>query len=235
MGKFINLVLQWEPLVEELGLAKLENCERFVKLIKDQDQHISKNDPAHRWKHLTDVLCNTARCYAWEQGQGGVAGRAAEYFMATLYHDTFAGVDREHHHLLGEQFYEESIHSTLPKEWQYSIDGLVVGKMIKWHRSSVLSPEGMSRWTYLFAAADKGPMKFKQVIDRSVAYQKYHFPESDAVSMAFAHCREKFGRRGYAFREMRPEYLAVFGEELKKFWRKLEDPLAEDKYRAKHA
>jgi hypothetical protein len=28
------------------------------------------------------------------------------------------------------------------------IDGLVVGKMIKWHRSSVLSPDGMSRWVY---------------------------------------------------------------------------------------
>ena len=48
MHKFINLALQWRPLVEELGLAKLENCERFVKLVKDQDQRISKNDPAHR-------------------------------------------------------------------------------------------------------------------------------------------------------------------------------------------
>jgi hypothetical protein len=61
MRKFINLALQWGPLVEELGLAKLENRERFVKLIKDQDQRISKNDPAHRWGHLTDVLCNTLR------------------------------------------------------------------------------------------------------------------------------------------------------------------------------
>ena len=61
MHKFINLALQWRPLVEELGLAKLENCERFVNLVKDQDQRISKNDPAHRWGHLTDVLCNTLR------------------------------------------------------------------------------------------------------------------------------------------------------------------------------
>ena len=232
MHKFINLALQWRPLVEELGLAKLENCERFVKLVKDQDQRISKNDPAHRWEHLTDVLKNASRCHAWEQEQGGVAGRAAEYFMATLYHDTFAGVDREHHHLLGEQFYEETIHSTLPKEWQYLIDGLVVGKMIKWHRSSVLSPDGMSRWVYLFAVADKGPMKFRKVIDRSVAYQKYHFPECDAVSLAFEHCREKFGRKGYAFKNMRTEYMEVFGEELEDFWRRLEDPRAEDRYRS---
>ena len=232
MHKFINLALQWRPLVKELGLAKLENCERFVKLVKDQDQRISKNDPAHRWEHLTDVLKNASRCHAWEQEQGGVAGRAAEYFMATLYHDTFAGVDREHHHLLGEQFYEETIHSTLPKEWQYLIDGLVVGKMIKWHRSSVLSPDGMSRWVYLFAVADKGPMKFRKVIDRSVAYQKYHFPECDAVSLAFEHCREKFGRKGYAFKNMRTEYMEVFGEELEDFWRRLEDPRAEDRYRS---
>ena len=232
MDKFIRTATRWAPLSEELGLTNFKNYEKLVKLVEDQDQRISKNDPAHRWGHLTDVLCNTSRCYAWEQEQGGVAGRAAEYFMATLYHDTFAGVDREHHHLLGEQFYEETIHSTLPKEWQYLIDGLVVGKMIKWHRSSVPSPDGMSRWVYLFAVADKGPMKFRKVIDRSVAYQKYHFPESDAISLAFSHCREKFGRRGYAFKEMRPEYLAVFGEELEEFWRRLEDPRAEDRYRS---
>ena len=232
MDKFIRTATRWAPLSEELGLTNFKNYEKLVKLVEDQDQRISKNDPAHRWEHLTDVLCNTSRCYAWEQEQGGVAGRAAEYFMATLYHDTFAGVDREHHHLLGEQFYEETIHSTLPKEWQYLIDGLVVGKMIKWHRSSVLSPDGMSRWVYLFAVADKGPMKFRKVIDRSVAYQKYHFPECDAVSLAFEHCREKFGRKGYAFKNMRTEYMEVFGEELEGFWRRLEDPRAEDRYRS---
>ena len=232
MHKFINLALQWRPLVEELGLAKLENCERFVKLVKDQDQHISKNDPAHRWGHLTDVLRNTSRCYAWEQEQGGVAGRAAEYFMATLFLDTFASAERERHHILGAEYYEETIHPSLPREWKYMIDDRRVVQMCRWHRSSVPAPKEKATFVHLFAAADKGPMKFQKVIDRSVKYQKHHFPECDAVSLAFEHCREKFGRKGYAFKEMRPEYLAVFGEELEEFWRRLEDPRAEDRYRS---
>lgn len=232
MHKFINLALQWRPLVEELGLAKLENCERFVKLVKDQDQRISKNDPAHRWGHLTDVLCNTSRCYAWEQEQGGVTAKAAEYFMAVLYHDSFAGVNRGMHHVLGASHFKNAVHPHMPKEWQHLIDAPVVFNMIKWHRSSVPAPEEKATFVHLFAAADKGPMKFQKVIDRSVEYQKHHFPECDAVSLAFEHCREKFGRKGYAFKNTRTEYMEVFGEELEDFWRQLEDTEVEKRYRS---
>ncbi len=228
--QFIMTAEGWTQLYQELRLDVKEHRVFMRNLIDHQHVYIMLNDPAHQWSHLVNVLNSSHKCYTYHHEVGGAVASASEYFMAALFHDTFAGTRRENHHFDGAEFVGW-IYQFLPSCWKKEINITTVYNMCRWHRSSVPAPKEMPLAVHLFAVADKGPMVFKDVIERSIAYQQHHRPNDDAVYLAFTHVKKKFGRDGYAFKDIHPAYLDIFGNDLEVFWLLLEDPTAEEQFR----
>ena len=181
--------------------------EAFIKAFS---AHYELNDPAHRVEHFMEVE---------------FVGHYIQHVKGTKYnpdlittfaftHDLFAW-DREKHHELSSFWVRTTEHPIIKGHFNEE-ERLMLSQACAEHRASYKG-EYSSLFSQICACADRGhPGSVWEMIDRSCKYplaKGLACGEREALEMAVAHVKEKFGTGGYA---RYPElYMEIFKKELK--------------------
>ncbi len=194
-------------LPEECTLNKKPNYYGMADILANEFQvmlhpYYSKNDKAHQWDHVIQVLESVAYIYSnldkvpklakWASELGeDIVVSFTKTALAALYHDMFSTENRkEHHQLVKEYIIKGDTHlialDRAPREH--------IGQIASEHRAS-FKGEYSSIECEIMAAADRGAPDVDAYVMRSILYAhtKRKYSKLDSLVHGLIHIGQKFG------------------------------------------
>jgi hypothetical protein len=164
--------------------------------------YYSKNDKAHQWDHVLQVLDNVTYIFYHLDRSPKLAQWASELgedivvsftktAIAALYHDMFSTENRKEHHELAKAFIIKG------DDYLLAIDKAArvhIGQIASEHRAS-FKDEYSSIECEILAAADRGAPDVDAYIMRSILYAhtKRKYSKLDSLVHGLIHIGQKFG------------------------------------------
>jgi len=163
------------------------------------------NDKAHDWKHVMGVVEHADKIISTFEEELGSYRKLI--IAGAFMHDAQCHVDRKLHHELGAKWVLNEVFPywdcdlTDPAQW-------IVAQSILEHRASY-EGKRINPVSEAVAAADRGPVNFRNYLKRAIQYRTTNgiSPNNEGmrvmvISDAFGHIQDKYGARGYAFKNL---------------------------------
>lgn len=194
-------------LPDECAVNRNPNYVELSEIIVDElsellKPYYAKNDKAHQWDHVMQVLDNVIYIYSnldrvpklanWASCLGNtVAFSFIKVVIAALYHDMYSTENRKEHHLLAKDYIING------DNYLIAIDKLVrvaIGEIASQHRAS-FKGEYANIECEIMAAADRGAPDVDAYVMRSILYAhtKRKYSKIDSLVHGLIHIGQKFG------------------------------------------
>lgn len=171
------------------------DIEKLEKFFVDQRYYTEENN-SHGINHVKYVYALASKIIEKLNLNVG----QDELLIACYCHDMYSKMDREHHHLLAEDF----IWDNRGELWflkDLDTDIIIrIARAVSEHRASYVG-DYYSVLSEVLSAADRGVLSTHDTIRRSFSYTMENNPEikvQEALLNVWRHMKDKFGSKGYA-------------------------------------
>lgn len=205
-----KVVTDFSPVAMKL-LGLFGISENIIEMARE---NIRKNDVAHYFDHVSDVICNAHRIASTHSFDLEAILDEDRYkivrqsLIAALLHDTACHHDRGTHHLIAAEW----IYGLLEDRNAMAHYGVTVEDVIE---VTVAIREHRASWegertrvvSQIVAAADRGSFDITECLRRSYLFGRFNknLNKAEATHHAAAHIGEKYGARGYVYDNL-PEF-----------------------------
>lgn len=166
---------------------------------------------SHSWQHINDVLDRASAIK-------GDKLNDCEY-AAVLFHDcSLMRGNRETHAVDSANIAKKIL------RWFFSSGEVeLITGAIRCHRASYNGVR--TSWLGdLLSSADRSLPCVETIVKRSYQFALEHGAVGDfAIQHVVDHVKEKYGRQGYAFRNVPAPYVLFYGDRLKRMWSDIDD------------
>lgn len=205
-----KVVTDFSPMaINYLGLFNIN-----ANIIEMARENICKNDVAHYFDHVSDVICNAHRiastqsCFVEGIDDKERYKIVRQSLLAALLHDTACWKDRGTHHSIAAEWIFGLIedHDALEHYGLSMDDAIEVTVAIREHRAS-WEGERKRLVSLIVAAADRGSFEITECLRRSYLFGRFNknLNKAEATHHAAMHIGEKYGAKGYVYANL-PEF-----------------------------
>lgn len=199
-----KVVTDFSPMaMNYLGLFNIN-----ANIIEMARENIRKNDVAHYFDHVSDVICNAHRIASTQTCFVDVATDEERYkivrqsLLGALLHDTACWRDRATHHWIAAEWVYGLIEDRAALEhYGLSVEDVIeVTIAIREHRAS-WEGERKHLVSEIVAAADRGSFEITECLRRSYLFGRFNknLNKAEATHHAAMHIGEKYGAKGYVY------------------------------------
>ena len=174
-----------------------------------------RNDGAHKMDHMYDTYTTMGALN--KEMNLNLADKLL--FAAAYLHDAFVGVDRKNHEKLAADYVKNAGDIYLAKLTKS--DREIVSQAIYDHRASFTGLLDNAPLTKILRIADKGEPDLDAIVSRSIAYTIGKNGTHDMNKIyadVMSHVRDKFGKNGYAWKNIGDGYLHYYAKKMESLW-----------------